>query len=516
MAIAVSVALASLSLLAFTGFYATRHKSIVRLFSPSSPAGTKNINDSPASLYIGQTKPAISKFLTVTGVKVGVAVFLSLLVCAVLVFCVVLLVRNRQLESDGNLESSQSDSQSAQLSSSSNQNSNITNDSQPEEDMLGPVLGVIVAIVTVVLTIVLCFLVFGRRKVDPRLDTELYFPETSTDPIITQADFKLNTPLNSTVTDFEFKDRFIGAMVGLVMGDVYKSWKDSSGKSVRWTSNTSYALCVLASLIELSHFEPSDVLVKYNMCREEGYMNFEAANRNTAISSAKEALLSVLPGTRWDGDLIARLAPIVCFYTADEDDERALRVAVASVQLSASDQSAIDSTACLVFIMRGFIRNRLRKDEVCGEFFASNKMDWYYKKYTMGSDFEATVAAWPKNLTNLENNEEKSAHAIFSCALDAFCTTHDFRSGLEKAQSHDKVSGSVGAVYGQLAGSIYGDALMPLLSWYKSTPRIEDIKGLMRLLWSCLSGDVADNERRTLFKGGRVGDLNPEHNTVGL
>jgi hypothetical protein len=56
------------------------------------------------------------------------------------------------------------------------------------------------------------------------------------------------------------KNRFFGAMLGLVYGDAVMSFQLEAEFHGRWTADTSLSLCLMASLIESRHFDPKDDL----------------------------------------------------------------------------------------------------------------------------------------------------------------------------------------------------------------------------------------------------------------
>jgi ADP-ribosylglycohydrolase len=187
-----------------------------------------------------------------------------------------------------------------------------------------------------------------------------------------------------------------------------------------------------------------------------------------------------------------------------------IRVAAASGALTSAHHNAVDFTACLAYIMRGFIRDELKKEDVCRSDFVDEKLRSYFKFYSYGKHYEKTVLSWPNRIKSTEDVEEVSAHVVFSRAISAFCSTNSFEDGLRAVYETGLALSAVGAVYGQLAGSWYGISALEALPDFRSIRHVDDIKKLTNIMWSIVSTDdrAAEEDRKKLLVNGRVKDLN--------
>lgn len=372
-----------------------------------------------------------------------------------------------------------------------------------------------------------------------------------------------NVSLSADVKS-SLKDRFLGAMVGLAMCDAYGSaYEFMSPQTVAkmkpgndhkhpgvyskrlgaWTDDTSMALCLLASAVELGKFDVEDVFKRYKawLNTEMGnnlsirYMNFDPTKEDagpTTQAAVRENKINVKSQPSWGNGVIMRLAPVALQYLFTED-KKAMRIAAASGGMTAGDQSALDFTAALAYIIRGFIKGTLTKMQVCDAHFVPTHLGWYFEKYPYGEFFKATKDDWqmPRPLTR--GQEQFSSHVVFSWALFSFCTTESFMDGLKRVVAFGYDTDTSAAVYGQISGAYYGlnnvaqrknaagtknaDGIAAS-KLYQSTQRIDAIRMLTDLLWCRL---INDNQRdaelsQTLIIDGMVRDLNPKYQIGGV
>ena len=211
----------------------------------------------------------------------------------------------------------------------------------------------------------------------------------------------------------------------------------------------------------------------------------------------------------------------------------ALRMAAASGGMTAGDQSALDLTATMAYIMRGFIKGTLSKKTVCAPDFVRTKLGWYFEEFPFGMHFKKTIAAWLKPMPVGIGAEEFSSHVVFSRALFSFCTTDSFTDGLKKVVGFGHDTDTAAAIFGQIFGSYYGvdnvakrksldgkhvvDGIRGTL--YDTTQRTDAISLLTELLWVMLIGDdVRKAELRDILVNNddKVRDFNPKYHIEGV
>ncbi len=164
------------------------------------------------------------------------------------------------------------------------------------------------------------------------------------------------------------RDRYVGALVGLAVGDAlgttlefrrpgtFEPITDMVGggpfglKPGQWTDDTSMALCLAESLLECRGFDGRDQLQRYVRWRDEGH--WSSAGRCFDIGSTVSDALKTFERTgapfsgRTDersagnGSLM-RLAPVPLFFARDAD--LAIRMAADSSRTTHGTAMAVDA-----------------------------------------------------------------------------------------------------------------------------------------------------------------------------
>jgi ADP-ribosyl-[dinitrogen reductase] hydrolase len=360
------------------------------------------------------------------------------------------------------------------------------------------------------------------------------------------------------------KDRFYGALLGLAVGDAYGSpyefkssevlknvvfgdeHKDNGHFSHRkgaWTDDTSMALCMMACLIEQQKYSIECIFERYVHWYKYDYMNFDPIATDFGSTTKKTLgrnMIDVKEKPSYGNAVIMRLAPIVMAFLFS-DTEPALRIAASSGGMTAGDRSALDFPAVMAYIMRGFIKGTITRNDVCKPDFLESHLGWYFDKYPYGSNFATVAKNWGKDLpasTPLKDGLEFSSQVVFQRALHAFCTEPSFIDGLAKVIKYGGDTDTIGAVYGQLFGSYYGLHNMAGQTFetmqggqsvnvnvsgvgettiFKTTQRVDGITKMIDILWGILTGDDATEARDIMIdEKGIVRDLNPKLLVTGL
>jgi ADP-ribosylglycohydrolase len=275
------------------------------------------------------------------------------------------------------------------------------------------------------------------------------------------------------------KDRAIGALVGLAVGDAVGTTLEFADRDSRpvltdmvgggpfglepggWTDDTSMALCLADSLIANDGAVVPRHLLAYfvnwwrhglnsvtGVCFEIGMATFvalDAFERNGTLENNSD------PECQPNGSIM-RLAPVVLCARSRSD---AVRLALAQGRTT---HAAPVPQQC------------------CGQLAAS-----------LWDMIETGVL--PQSISakgdRLRRDVISTGHA--PATLDAACwsvaTTSDFRSAVLKAANLGDDADTVGAVTGQLAGALYGLSAIPP-DWLEKLAWRDDIIGRAEKLWA--------------------------------
>jgi ADP-ribosyl-[dinitrogen reductase] hydrolase len=276
-----------------------------------------------------------------------------------------------------------------------------------------------------------------------------------------------------------WEDRLTGALVGLAVGDAlgttleftrpgtFTSITDIVGggpftlKPGQWTDDTSMALCLADSLIELGDFDPRDQMDRYVRWHRDGYRSstgrcFDIGN------TVRQALTRYLetdnpmagstdPFSAGNGSLM-RLAPVAIHFAADPT--LALARVAESSRTTHGAPDAVDACRYFAALLLGAFRG-LSKDELLDPAFGERNGFW--RDHPLAPNV-AAVAAGHWRRENPPDIKGGSGYVIdtLTAALWAFHHSHDFRHGALVAVNLGGDADTTGAVYGQLAGAHYG------------------------------------------------------------
>lgn len=278
-------------------------------------------------------------------------------------------------------------------------------------------------------------------------------------------------------------NRYLGALFGLAVGDSvgaaiefsqpgsFAPISDMVGggpfnlKPSEWTDDTSMALCLAESILGTGGFDPVDQMNRYVRWRwDEGYLSStgKCFDIGVATSRALDAFNawgepyvgSIDPKTAGNGSLM-RLAPIPMRWRTDL--AQTAHYAALSSRTTHAAPEAVD--ACRYYaVLIALVLNGAGKDQVlatnpdCLGVFENNPLSPAIAEIAAGSHRERK----PPQIRG-------SGYVVHTleAALWALATTDDFRSGLLKVVNLGEDADTTGAVYGQLAGAIYGVKAIP-------------------------------------------------------
>jgi len=287
-----------------------------------------------------------------------------------------------------------------------------------------------------------------------------------------------------TLTQTDEKDRCLGALVGLAVGDAlgttlefrspgtFEPISDLVGggpfglEAGQWTDDTSMALCLATSLVDSYGFDPKDQMERYCRWWRDGYLSStgDCFDIGHTIRGALKRFLA-------DGNPIAgstdtysagngslmRLAPVPVFYR--DDPERAIALCGDSSKTTHGAVTAVDACrffgGLLVSAVKGEPKTtvldrrhsparpgRWQAEELAPEILGI--ADWSYREKE------------PPRIRGTGYVVE-----ALEAALWAFWKTENFRDGALLAVNLGDDADTTGAIFGQIAGAHYGLSGIP-------------------------------------------------------
>lgn len=266
------------------------------------------------------------------------------------------------------------------------------------------------------------------------------------------------------------RSRFRGALLGLAVGDAvgttvefsapgsFKPVTDMVGggpfslPAGAWTDDTSMALCLAESLVTLEKFDPVDQLERYVQWYRNGHLSstgsfFDIGNATRTALHRFEQNREPFPGDadpKQAGNApIMRLAPVAMAFVLHPV---ALGEAAAqSCRTTHGGPQAIDATRYFAHLLRTALHGEL--------------------DFTAPCPLHAEVAEIASGSFRTKSPPEiRGAGYIvpaLEAALWALHTTSTFEDGVLAAVNLGDDADTTAAIYGQLAGALYGVEAIP-------------------------------------------------------
>ncbi len=325
---------------------------------------------------------------------------------------------------------------------------------------------------------------------------------------------ELNRLQDNQITESDNADilrRIQGSLVGLAVGDALGAsvefrpnaymkqhpvtdMQDGGTwglKSGQWTDDTSMALCLAASLIVKNGYDGYDQLLRYKWWFRKGYMSstgacfdignatrqaiaeFEKRQRQCAKTLQKEFGMTI-PENSLDqkiGEKISqidfnvqcgaadangngplmRLAPIPLFYYRSKF--AAIQFAGSSASLTHGGKDAIDACRFYSALIWEAINGQTKKQLLDKKFYRQNAKNRFSKELT------EIIEGSYKNKDGYEGGIRGKGFILnaLEAALWAFYNDGDsFEKGVLLAVNLGDDADTTAAIYGQLAGAVYG------------------------------------------------------------
>ena len=258
-------------------------------------------------------------------------------------------------------------------------------------------------------------------------------------------------------------------------------------KPGEWTDDTSMALCLAESILETGGFDPVDQMQRYVRWRDEGHLSAtgECFDIGVATSRALDAFKqwgepyagSLDPKTAGNGSLM-RLAPIPMRWRTDL--QQTADYAALSSKMTHGAPEAVD--ACRYYaVLIALALNGWSKEEVLAT--SLDSLGVFENNPLSPGIAEIAAGTYRERKPPQICGSGYVVHTL-EAALWALATTDDFRSGLLKVANLGEDADTTGAVYGQLAGAIYGVEAIHS-AWVKKLAIRELIEGYANRLFYC-------------------------------
>ncbi|HEY5019460.1 MAG TPA: ADP-ribosylglycohydrolase family protein [Steroidobacteraceae bacterium] len=277
------------------------------------------------------------------------------------------------------------------------------------------------------------------------------------------------------------RTRYLGALLGLAVGDGLGAASISGRPLGAWTDDTAMALCLAESLLQSSGFDPQDQWLRYARWQRDGHRSANGTSVGVTPATAKALARARSPAALDEASSneaapLSRVAPVVMYYFRKRDE------AIAQAQAAAkfSDASPVVRDACrvLAVMMHAALRGEPLEQVL-------RPIDSMSGDHGLDPRLIAVAQSDPKQAP--PPIAEPALH-VLSVVRWALATGSNFRTGALKAVQLGEDADVIGAVYGQLAGALYGQSGIPA-SWLERLAHRELIEEIAaRLLAEAPAG----------------------------
>lgn len=292
------------------------------------------------------------------------------------------------------------------------------------------------------------------------------------------------------------QDRFRGCLMGLAVGDAVGTTlefvprgnigigegmiapvTDMVGngpfclKAGQWTDDTSMALCLAQSLIDVG-FDGEDQQKNYCKWRDEGYYSSTGVLFDIGYTTAQALRKFTDTGVWQSGSTdentsgngsIMRLAPVPMFY--QNSIYKSVKYSIQSSMTTHGSRSCLDSCGLMGLILSGLLR------EFPKEFVLDMYEDFrLYVRESLGSNHiikkEVKDIALGEYMNKSIDEIKGSGYVVESLEASLWCfhKTDNFKEAILKAVNLGDDADTTGAIVGQFAGAHYGLSGIPK-SW---------------------------------------------------
>jgi len=294
------------------------------------------------------------------------------------------------------------------------------------------------------------------------------------------------------------RSRFRGSLLGLAVGDAlgtpyegltrgsFDPVTDMAGGGWRglpvgtWTDDTSLALCLAESLVARRDFDARDQMDRYLRWMQDGHWSSTGyafgIGHTISLALARYEMTRdptssgrTSPNSAGSGSLM-RLAPVPLFFAADR--ARAVALSGESSRTTHATPAAIDACRYFGALIAGAATGGAKDDLLAEGYWDDGRL----------VDEIATIA---RGSFHSDSPPDSSGYVVdtLGAALWALARTGSYREGALLCVNLGGDTDTVAAVYGQLAGALYGEEAIPA-EWLAVLARRRDIERLADSLFA--------------------------------
>lgn len=287
---------------------------------------------------------------------------------------------------------------------------------------------------------------------------------------------------NSLAGGLRLRDRCRGALIGLAVGDAlgtsvefrkpgtFEPVTDMVGggtwglKAGQWTDDTSMALCLAESLIERREFDPADQMRRYVRWWREGHLSSTGHCFDIGTTTSEALARFERTGEPYAGPTdqaraangsLMRLAPVPIFFRDDPDVDR---LCADSSRTTHGSVIPVDACRYLGALIVGALRGATREELLapCYE----PEPGWWDAAPLAPEVHDVAAGSFRQRQPPQIRGTGYSVAAL-EAALWALHSTGDFATGALLAVNLGDDADTTAAIYGQLAGAVYGETGIP-------------------------------------------------------
>lgn len=273
------------------------------------------------------------------------------------------------------------------------------------------------------------------------------------------------------------RGRYRGSLLGLAAGDAlgttaefeapgtFEPITDLVGggpfrlRAGQWTDDTSMALCLAESLVETGRFDPVDQLERYLRWYRDGHLSSTGACFDIGIQTAEalrrfEHTHDPYPGPtepeRAGNGSVMRLAPVPLRYAADVSV--AIERSAESSRTTHGAETCVDACRYLGALVSSAAGGASKEELLDDGFWSHGPLHPEIEEVARGSYKRRE----PPAITG-------AGYVVrtLEAALWALHRTDSFREGALLVVNLGDDADTTGAVFGQLAGAVYGEDGIP-------------------------------------------------------
>jgi ADP-ribosyl-[dinitrogen reductase] hydrolase len=261
-----------------------------------------------------------------------------------------------------------------------------------------------------------------------------------------------------------------------------------------WTDDTSMALCLAASLVELGHFDPADQMRRYCRWYDEGYLSSTGRCFDVGLTVAGSLARFRQSGEPFSGRTdphsagngsLMRLAPVPLFFFPDRD--AAVRWSAESSRTTHGAPECVEACRLFAAMLCKALCGAAKDEVLLGHGLADLQCP----------NIQAIAGGDYRDKSEAEIQGTGYVVRCLEAALWCFHQTESFRDAILKAVNLGDDADTTAAVCGQIAGAFYGDAGIPA-EWLQRLVMADDIRSLAdRLQRPDAAGAEPRTEQRT-------------------